>query len=364
MKQHLIFLFSLLSPLCLVAQYDLFVGSYTQNNKGSGISVYRFDSQSGRSELKNVTPAENPSFLALSPDGTHVYAVNELGDGMVSAYGYDKTSGKLTLLNQQSSAGAHPCHISIDPKGRHAVVSNYSGGNVSVFPLLPDGSLGPITQEIAFSGRGADPARQTRPHAHSAFFSPDGRYVFVQDLGTDQMHLFRYRPGRTQPLVSLTSVKTDPGAGPRHLAFSNTGHYLYLLEELTARLTVYACKRKGIVPIQQVDINESSFSGTNGAADVKISPDGKFVYATNRGTANTIAIFQVDPKSGQLTKVGNQSVLGEGPRNFNISPDGRFLLVANQQTDSIVVFSRDIHTGLLTATQQHIQTGTPVCVVF
>ena len=371
MKKFTSFLLLLL-PFMLVVKaqkIDLFVGTYTNNDKSEGIYVYEFDVATGDATLKNQVASDNPSFLAISTDRNYVYAVNELGDnkGAVNAYTYDEPTGKLTLLNQQPTQSNGPCHINIDSKGKHVIVSNYSGGAISVFPLEADGRLGALVQLIQHEGSGPNESRQNAPHVHSAFFSPDEKQVYVQDLGTDKVNIYAYDfEHSSEPLTPATQpfVSGSPGGGPRHAAVSTDGNYLYLVQELTATVMVFAQKGGKLAPIQEIAMNEEGFEGRNGAADIKLSPDGKFLYASNRGDANTLAIYGVDPQDGKLTKLGNQSVLGRGPRNFTLSPDGKFLLVANQNTDEVVVFARDTDTGLLHDTGHRIAVGAPVCLVF
>ncbi len=371
MKTLITFL-TLAMPAMIFAQQgtlDLFVGTYTQSGNSKGIYVYAYDVATGKTKLKGEVATENPSFLAVSADGKHVYATNENGDGKgaVSAFAYDASTGKFAFLNQQLTQGDHPCHVVTDRAGTHVVVSNYSGGNVSIFPIQPDGSLGPIQQLIKHTGNGPDPNRQGAPHVHSAFFSPDEKRLYIQDLGIDKVMVYDYHPqSESNPLVPavLPFAKSTAGGGPRHIAQSADGNRIYLVQEMSANVLVYELQGGKLGAIQEIGINEPGFNGKNGAADIHLSPDGKFLYASNRGDANTLAIYKVNSADGKLTKVGNQSVLGRGPRNFAISPDGKHLLVANQNSDEVIVFLRDTHTGLLKDTGNRIAVGAPVCLVF
>ncbi|SFB92421.1 6-phosphogluconolactonase [Parapedobacter composti] len=358
-------------PMTLFAQQqlNLLIGTYTNTGKSQGIYAYTFDAATGQATPKNSVAADNPSFLALSADRLYVYAANENGGGQgaVSAYRYDEASGTLTLVNQQLTQGDHPCHVATDRQGTHVIVSNYSGGSISVFPIQADGRLGKLKQLVQHKGSGPDPDRQQGPHVHSAFFSPDEKQVYVQDLGTDKIQVYDYRPeSPDKPLVPAGQpfVKGTPGGGPRHVALSADGRFIYLVEEMAGQIRVFQQQNGIWEAIQEADINARDFSGEDGAADVKLSPDGRFLYASNRGDANTIAIYAVDSDTGKLTKVSNQSVLGVGPRNLVISPDGRHLLVANQQSDEVVIFARDAATGLLNDTGHRIAVGAPVCLVF
>lgn len=347
----------------------LVVGTYTAPDKSEGIYVYDFDLATGETALTGSVATPNPSFVALSPDGRYLYAVNERGEGngAVSAFAFGEAGGTLEALNSVPSMGDHPCHVAIDSRGKHLFISNYSGGNLAVYGIAADGRIGELVQEIRYAGNELHPDGQHASHIHSAFFNPAETHLFVQDLGTDSVHVYEYRPGQGgEVLVPATtgSVATTPGSGPRHLAFSPDGRYAYLVHELTARVDVYAHDAGKLEFVQGVPINEPGFAGKDGAAHVLVSPDGKHIYASNRGDANTLAIYAVDRDSGRLEKVGNQSVLGSGPRNFNLTPDGRFLLVGNHYSDEIVVFARDEASGLLSDTGQRLAVGAPVCILF
>jgi len=370
MRPTTICLLLLISPLMMLAQHiHLLVGTYTQNGKSEGIYVYDFDLETGEATPVSSITSENPSFLALSTDRKYLYAVNENGDGKgaVSAYAYDDQEGTLTFLNRQLTLGDHPCHVTTNSEGTHVMVSNYSGGSISVFPIGPAGSLGGMMQQIHHEGSGPDPQRQQAPHVHSAFFNSDETQLFVQDLGTDKLNIYDFEPEETAgPLIAAVSpfITGTPGGGPRHITFSADGRFIYLVQEMAATVMVYQQRGDNWEAIQEEPINEPEFDGRDGAADIKLSPDGKFLYASNRGDANILAIYRVDRASGKLTKTGNQSVLGRGPRNFVLSPDGKFLLVANQNTDEVVIFKRDSDTGLLTDTGKRLNVGSPVCLVF
>lgn len=357
-------------PFSIHAQHiNLLVGTYTNTDKSEGIYVYDFNTETGEATRRSVAKAISPSFLTISADRAHVYAVTQTEDrqGAVNAYAFDDATGQLTFLNQQLVQANGPCHIAIDSEGRYVIVSNYSDGKVSVLPVAEDGSLGALAQLIQHEGSGPNVDRQKGPHVHSAFFSADEKQVYVQDLGTDKINIYDFHPeNRNTPLVPAAQpfVKSSPGGGPRHAAVAEDGQYVYLVEEMIAKVMVYAKKNGQLEPVQEITVNEEGYNGSNGAADIKLSPDGKFLYASNRGDANTLAIYSVDATDGTLTKVGNQSTLGKRPRNFTISPDGKFLLAANQETDDVVIFARDLNTGLLTDTGHRIDVGAPVCLVF
>ena len=370
MKLFTICFLAMTSPLMVPAQHvQLLIGTYTHNNKSEGIYVYDVDLGTGEGKQRSSVAAQNPSFLALSANRRYVYATSEHGEGKgaISAFSYDAQQGQLTPLNHQFTQGDGPCHVVTDSKGRYVIASNYSGGSINVFPIGPSGSLGPLVQAIQHEGSGPDPQRQQGPHVHSAFFNGDETQVFVQDLGTDKINIYDFEPtAATNPLMpaALPFIEGTPGGGPRHMTFSGDGRFIYLVQEMAATVLVFQQRGDQWTAIQEAPINADAFEGADGAADIKLSPDGRFLYASNRGDANTLAIFRVDSISGKLSKVGNQSVLGIGPRNFNLSPDGRFLLVANQRSDEVVVFRRDIETGLLSDTGHRMVVASPVCLVF
>jgi len=361
----------ILLPMVLKAQtktINVLIGTYTNTGKSKGIYVYSFDPSSGSLTYKNEVASSDPSFLALSADKKYLYAVNELntGEGAVSAFKYHPTDGKLVLLNTQLTHGDSPCHVIVDQKDNHVVVSNYSGGSLTVFGVQPDGSLTEKVQLIKHEGSGPNKSRQEKPHVHSATLSPDGRFLLVQDLGTDRINVYGYDAlNKNAPLSTEAKVaKASPGSGPRHITFAKDGRYVYLVQEMKAAVTVYAYSDGQLTAIQEISMLPPSYKGDVGAADIHISPDGKFLYASNRGEANDMAIYAINKEDGKLSYVGNQSVEGKGPRNFAISPDGKHLLVANQYTDDVIVFARDEQTGRLKNTGNRIEIGAPVCVLF
>ncbi len=346
--------------------FHLLTGTYT-SGKSEGIYVYRFDSETG--ELtheytqKNV---ENPSFLAVSPDGNHVYAVKEVSgekEGMVNAFRFNAENGKLEFINQQPSGGGDPCYLTVDKKGRHLFAGNYTGGSLSVIPIAENGALETPAQTIQHKGKSINPERQEKAHVHSTVLSPDEEHLFTGDLGVDKIFIYKYNPGNpSQPLQAartpFTSVK--PGTGPRHLIFDKTGNFAYLIQELTAEVSVFAHKDGNLKHLQTASLVDKNFKGEVSAAEIKISPDGNFLYASNRGDANEISVFRIDQKKGTLNLEERQPSLGKTPRNFIIDPTGNFLLVAHQDSDSIVIFKRNKSTGKITPTGRSIEVGNPV----
>ncbi|HWV71599.1 MAG TPA: lactonase family protein [Pseudosphingobacterium sp.] len=359
-------------PMLLRAQnntINLLIGTYTNTGKSEGIYVYSFDTTSGHLTYKNKATAENPSYLAISPNKKYVYAVNELhgGKGSLSAFSYNRDNGNLVLINKQSTSGDDPCHVVNDKNGQHLLVSNYSGGSFTVFGTKKNGQLTDKLQLNMHEGSGPDKSRQEKPHVHSATFSPDQKFVLVQDLGTDCISIYPYESEKLTTPVNVSEVKiakASPGSGPRHIVFSKDGRFVYLVQEMKAAVSVYTYKDGVMTFLQEISMIPQSFNGEVGAADIHIAPDGKFLYASNRGDANDIAIYKVNTSDGKLTHVKNQSVKGKGPRNFTLSPNGKYLLVANQYTNDVVVFERDEISGLLKDTQNRIEVGAPVCLVF
>lgn len=349
----------------------VYVGAYTEPQQGtaSGIGVFRFDPDAGTlSPVQTVTDVANPSFLALDLGQRHLYAVNELDDGHISAFARDPRTGELTPLNRQSSHGAAPCYVGLDPSGRFALVANYAGGTLAALPIAGDGRLEPATSVVRHEGSGVDPRRQERPHPHMVAPMPDGRFILATDLGTDRIAIYRLdgATGRLEPNERGPAFATvDPGSGPRHFTFGPRGRTLYVINELASTLTVcdYEGERGDIRPRQTVSTLPAGFAGQSFCAHVAVSPDGRFVYGSNRGH-DSIAVFAVDDAGGEVSPLGHKPTGGKTPRHFALDPTGAWLLAANQESDTIVTFRRDRETGTLTATGQVTRTPSPVAVLF
>lgn len=341
----------------------LLVGTYTNECDSKGIYAYDYYPASGTAVAKSSTEGViNPSFLTYDPAG-FVYSVNESGaDSKASAFAFDKATGRFRFLASQPTNGADPCYILADDK--NVITANYSGGSITVYRKNPDGTLSAPVQVIPHHGRGRNPQRQEKAHIHQVQFSPDKKYVVVTDLGTDQIYLYRYYPVAEKGILMLQeAIPVKPGSGPRHIAFSPNGEFAYLLQELDGTVTTFSYRNGVLKRLQEDSVAEKDFSGEIGAADIHVSPDGKFLYATNRGTANDISIFSIGANG--LPSLKNRiSVKGEGPRNFSFDPSGNFLLVANQKTNNITVFKVDKATGDLTDSGNTIEVCSPVCLVF
>lgn len=343
---------------------NLLIGTYTNSCESKGIYVYEFDTNSGSFILKQTSEnITNPSYLTVSSDNKFVYSVSENGgQSTISSFKYDSKSGKLNLINSEDSKGANPCYIINDDK--NVIAANYTGGNISVFGKNLDGSIAPAKQVVQHFGKGINIKRQESPHVHMVYFSPDKKYVLANDLGNDKVYSYFYDPNSAnEPLKNKDSVLVKSGSGPRHLTFSNDGKFVYLLQELDGSLTIFSYANGILKMIDETTILAKDFKGSFSSADIHISPDGKFLYASNRGEANNITVFKV-LKNGKLQLAGQTSTLGKGPRNFAIDPSGNFLLVAHQYTNNIIIFKRDKNTGALTDTGKRIDLCSPVCLVF
>lgn len=346
----------------------LVVGTY-DSPKSEGIYVYKFDSRDGSTKEISHIKTSNPSYLTISPDQKFIYAVSEIAKGGngggVAAFSFNKKTGTLTFLNKQLSVGDDPCYIEIDETGKWVIVANYTSGTLSVLPVNRDGSLGAATTTIQHTGKGTNPERQEGPHVHCTKLSPDNHWLFVSDLGLDKVMIYAFdaTTGKLTPAKKPFET-TESGLGPRHFTFHPNNKYAYLIEEMGAVVVAYDYSEGTLKKIQQISSLPIGDTGLIGSADIHVSPDGRFLYASNRGTghSNTIAIFKIDQANGTLTNIGYQYALGDIPRNFNFDPTGNFLLVANQDSDDIVIFKRDKETGLLTDTDKRIDVGKPVCL--
>ena len=365
MKNYLILILVALISLAQAQtkKLPLLIGTYTNSCDSKGIYVYDFDTNTGDFVFKNATEkVSNPSYLTLSKDQKIVYSVNENGaESTVSSFQFDVTSGKLMNLNQQKAQGADPCYIINDDL--NVIVANYSGGNIAVFGKKANGSLSAIKQVVQHKGKGIHP-RQESPHVHMVYFSPDKKYVLSTDLGTDTVSLYEYHPNSATSVLKLKSTTSlQAGSGPRHLTFSKDGKKVYVLQELNGALSVFGFANGKLNTIQETTILAKDFKGNFTGADIHISPDGKFLYASNRGEANTISIFKI-LKNGQLQPQSVVPSLGKGPRNFAIDPTGRFLLVAHQYSNDVVVFKRDVVSGVISDSGKRLELCSPVCLVF
>lgn len=350
----------------------VYVGTYTASDKSRGIYTFTFDSESGvASEPQLAAEATNPSFLAVHPSGQYLYAVGEIGrfqgrsSGSVSAYAVEARTGKLSPLNSQPSGGGGPCHVAVHPMGGHVLVANYGGGSISALPVLEGGGLGPATGFVQHVGSSVNKPRQEGPHAHWVGFSPDASLALTADLGLDRILLYRLdqASGRLDP-HNPASASVPAGGGPRHFAFHPARPWAYTNNELTSSVTRFKWdSRAGVLdPVQTISTLPHEVQG-NTTAQIVVHPNGRFLYVSNRGH-NSIVVFSIEPRSGQLTAVGHVPTLGKTPRNFNLDPTGRWMVVANQDSDTVVIFRVDEKTGLADPTGQQLKVGMPVCIEF
>lgn len=355
----------LLMTLPVTAGQLIYVGTYTRSTS-KGIYAVRLDSQTGAlSTPLLVAETANPSFLALSPDQKTLYAVSE-SDSMAAAFSTDLAKGTLTPLQPpQSSGGAAPCHLAVDPSQRALVLANYHTGIVAAIPLQPDGKLG-APQIIQHTGHSVNPERQASPHVHSVTLSPDGRFVIVCDLGLDK--IFTYQLDAAKAVLTPGEppfVATAPGAGPRHFVFGADGRHAYAITEMGSTIIAfdYAPTTGALTTRQTVSTLPADFKGASTGAEIRLHPNGKFLYGSNRGD-DSIAVFAVDAATGRLTPVEVTQCGGKNPRNFSLSPDGKWLVCANQNSNTLTVFRVDPATGRLTPTGHSVDVPLPVCVLF
>ena len=346
----------------------LFVSAFDAKDRGA-IQSCRFDPTTGQLDLLHrMTDVENPFFLVVSADSRFLYSIDsvqfgEPDDEFVAAFQILGQTGQLKKLNRQSARGTASCYLDIDPTGRSVLVANYSSGSVAALPVHEDGSLGEARSFIPHAGTSVNPGHQ-QPRAHSIVVSPDARFALAADLGLDKILGYRFDAAASalvantaQPLVSL-----PPGSGPRHLTFHPNGKHVYVINETQNTVAVfdYSLSSGTLHHQQTLSTLPDSFSGVSHTADLKITPDGQFLYGTNRGH-DSIAMYRI-AADGQLDLVGIESSLGPGPQNLLISSDGRWLLCANMPGSTVVVFAIDSKTGHLTATADPYAVPMPACL--
>ena len=349
----------------------LLVGTQTSGTS-KGIYSYSFDSTAG--ELKQLglaAEAENPTFLALSPNRKTVLVANELdtyegkSSGAVSTYVLDRTRARLTKFNEVASGGGGTCHVAFDHTGRAAFAANYGGGSAASFAVGADGRLSPAVSFFQYSGQGPDKARQKGPHAHRVTVSPDNRFLLVNDLGLDVIHIYRLDAGTAKLTPSEPLVwRSSPGAGPRALQFHPNGKFAYCVTEMASAVVVlrWNAASGGLETVQEVGMRPTEFKDTTGGSDIVIDREARFAYAADRFD-DIIATFAISPSDGKLTLLSRISCGGKVPRHLTLDPSGRWLLVANQVSDNIAVLGRDARTGQLAASKS-FPLSKPQCLVF
>jgi 6-phosphogluconolactonase len=348
--------------------YTLLIDTYVSSSGNDGIYVYDFNSQTGDFKFKSKVAGEDkPSYVTTSSDGKYVYSVNEVRNGSISAYALNSKTGELTFLNRASTGGDSPCYAATDAKNKILFAGNYGSGSISVYSLKDDGSIGNTLQFIQNVGGSIDKRRQAGPHVHGTVLSPDEKFLLSPDLGTDKVNVYRFDPNNlVEPLTpadpAFVSVKA--GSGPRHLIFHPNSKFVYLTHEIGGLIVVFDYENGKLSEKQTITMQASYFKGSNGGADIHISEDGRFLYASNRGDANEIIIYSINKKDGKLECIDHQPSMGKTPRNFAIDPTGAYLLVANQESNVITFFRRNQKTGLLTPTGKKIEISRPVCIKF
>lgn len=350
-------------------QFYLYVGAYSQG-EDEGIYVYKFDATEGDLKyLHTVKGVANPSYLAIHPKTNLLIAANEIEDykgdftGSVSSFSINP-DGSLKELSKVTSGGGAPCYVSIDKSAKWALISNYSSGNVTIFPIEKDGKLMPYSDLKKHKGSGPVADRQDKAYAHSVVLDPKEKFALAVDLGIDKVVSYRLdkKNGKLENLPE-SNLSLAAGAGPRHLTFHPNKKLAFIISELNSTITSYTYEAASgkLSEVMVVDALPTGFTGESYCADIHVSPNGEFLYGSNRGD-NSIVIFKIDQKTGELTYVDHHSVHGEWPRNFMIDPTGKFLLAANQHTDNIVVFKIDSETGKLRANGVEVKVNKPVCL--
>ena len=353
-------------------KYRAYVGTYT-SGESKGIYAYDYDPRTGKmTSIGLAAETVNPSFVAATPDGRFLYAVNELNkyegkpSGGVSAFSVDAKTGKLTFLNEVPSRGADPCYLSFDKTGKFVLVANYTGGSVAVFPILPDGRLGDASSVVQHAGSGPNHEHQEGPHAHWIEVTSDNRFAVAADLGLDELLVYHFDAAKGVLWPNDPGfAKVEPGAGPRHFAFHPNGKFGYVVDELksTVNTLTFDAKNGVLKSVQTISTLPANYSGNNDTAELEIHPNGKFIYASNRGH-DSIMVYAVNAKTGTLKLVEDVSTQGKTPRNFVIDPTGSRLFVANEESGNIVVFNLNPRTGHLTPIGEVVKVPNPVCIKF
>ena len=356
-------------------EVELLVGSYTQG-KSQGIYRLQFDSAKGRitPEPLQVFKTANPSWLTLSKDQSRLFVVNENGKGQrdvvgrASSVAIDPKTNQMTLINQVKTLGEEPTHSSLSADERYLFVANYGvhadpGGSLAVLPINAEGQLQPVTQMSTHPASQVNPERQMSAHVHSVVSSPDGKFVYASDLGADKVFVYQYDPAANadHPLVAADPafVALPAGSGPRHLLFSKDGKHAYLTTEMSAQVFVFDYDKGRLKQRQALELAHGMPAQNRAAGALHASQDGKFLYVSNRGKANEILVFAINPSNGELTEIQRRSVDGDHPREFALSPNGKFLLIANQMSNAIVVLEREPETGMLGKTVQTLEMDAP-----
>lgn len=367
MKNFLFLLFALSFPEINAQHTYAFFGSFNRDKDTEGLYVYELDTLSGKlSKITSFTGILNPSFLTVSPNGKYVFACTESktkNSGSVSSFEFNPEKKSLTFISKQKSGGENPVYLTVHQNGKWLVNGNYTEGSVSVYPISENGQIQPYVQNFQFSEGSVNPDRQQQAHIHATVFSNDFKYMFLPDLGADKIRAYRFESENSQPLqpADIHFTPTVPGSGPRHLTFHPNGKFAYCIEEMGGAVSVYSYENGKLNNLQRIQTHSEKYKDDSESSDVHVSPDGRFLYASNRGNENNIAIFSI-LDDGTLKTVGYQSTKGKHPRVFNLDPDGKFLMATNAGTGTVAVFRRNPETGLLKKVGRKIKIKSVSCV--
>jgi 6-phosphogluconolactonase len=373
MRWLILFPLLAIASLTRAQSYLLFVGTYTNSGNltgnpkldstgSKGIYVYRFDATTGKTTaLSHTRDVCNPSYLAIAPGGKRLYSCTESRmkeKGSLSVFDIDAQKGRLRFLGKVSSMGDNPAYVALDAKGGQVAVANYTGGSYTLYPIGPDGMPGKAQTHTQHLGKGSNPARQEAPHVHSAVYGPDSRFLYIQDLGLDQVSVVS--PSNGDESIQM---RTPAGSGPRHLTFHPNGKFAYLIEEMGGYVDAYRYDPStgGLDSLQRIAAHPDTAKGPFRSSDIHVAPDGRFLYASNRAET-TIAIFSVEPSTGLLHSLGYVPTMGVEPRNFTLDPSGKWLLVANQESNTIIFYRVDTQTGMLQSSGQVLKVPKPTCL--
>ncbi|WP_160715904.1 lactonase family protein [Chitinophaga solisilvae] len=364
--RHLFWLFLMYSSMAQAQNY-LFIGSYNWNKEKEGIYVYRFDTATGGLQfVSSLRDVLNPGYLALSPDGRYVYACTEArtpGDGGMSSFAFDSVRGALTFISRQPAGSENPVYTAVHKSGKWLINACYTGGSAAVFPLSDKGVIGPAAQVFLFRDSSLT-ERQRSSHVHSSVFSLDHHQVLLPDLGADKIRCFTFTDSSSRPLQAAAApfIRTVPGSGPRHITIHPNQRFVYCIEEMSGNVVAYTYHNGQLQAQQTIRAHFRKEGSDFNSADIHLSPDGRFLYASTRDPENIIVIFRVNSASGRLTSIGRQPSGGSHPRNFVIDPSGKYLLAANQLSGNVVVFRRNMRTGRLRKTGISIQAPGASCL--
>jgi 6-phosphogluconolactonase len=351
------------------APLTVYVGTYTD---GTSKGIYRFslDLETGRATAPVLAgAAKNPSFLALHPNGRYLYAVSEIDSfggastGSVIAFAIDPRTGDLTKLDEVASEGTGPCHLIVDKGGKNVLVANYGGGTVAVLPIGPDGKLKKASSIRHHEGKGKDASRQDKPHAHGIYLDAAERFALEPDLGADRVFVYAY-DAQKGVLEPHGAGVLEPGSGPRHLSFHPSGRFVYVINELSSTVSAfgYDAAKGELTPLQTRKALPAGWSGTSYTAEIEVSPDGRFLYGSNRGH-DSLALFTIDAASGRLTAAGHTPIGGSWPRHFKIEASGRVLIAAHQRGGTVGFFRLDPKTGEPSPLGSTVAIDQPACVL-